>query len=549
MQAEFDMLLFSESEENSENFDGRVGRFGRPGHAGPRLVRQQRAPRAPALPRVPAAYIESHGRRTFVELDDLLPDRNFARPCALFEGVATVLRRSFPAQATGKVPQSYRIRVKSDMDPGWPGDIVLDVSSPSYETDADGLATALAQLGFLSDGASGQGRASATISVDRFAAPFKTLRWAPVPGTRRIRVTLSGVDPAPFQPRLDAADGDSEVVLNFRCALKQDDVPSPSLRKLTLDDGSDDGSTKRRSLEPETRLQFALRLPVRPTARPSQPVRVSTLVFADPSYDRALSGPGILDQQRDRGGELWKLVLDRFVYGTDTPLYFAAGRIDATRGTFTQTTLRKKNAMLSLQRQPASQVGGDAPPPVDLQVLGLDPAPDGMAKPAYALDVSNPQAYAVTLDRMRVSDAAGNLAPVAFVDGDQIVVSVTFNDAIASESQSERGAEHTLSARALVVRRPVIAPPPAVYALVAPEGSAAARVLLHATGPLPQRIEFPDILGDLALGHVRRRALFIWTSTAPLDPATQKTTLVKIDRSGGGQLPDFQEDMVGIVPL
>jgi hypothetical protein len=548
MQAEFDMLLFSESEEDSENFDGWLGRFGRPGHAGPRLVRQQRAPRAPALPRVPAAYIESHGRRTFVELDDLLPDRTFARPFALFEGVATVLRRSVPEQATGK-PQSYHIRVKGDMDPGWSGNIVLDVSSPSYETDVDGLATALAQLGFLSDGASRQGRASATISVDRFAAPFKTLCWDPVLGSGRIMVTLSGVDPAPFQSRLDAVDGDSEVVLNFRCAMKKDGIPSPSLRRLPLDDGSDDGSTKRRNLEPETRLQFALRLPVRPTARPSQPVRVSTLVFADPSYDRALSGPGISNQQRDRGGELWKLVLDRFVYGTDTPLYFAAGRIDATRGTFTQTTLRKKNAMLSLQRQPASQVGDNAPPPIDLKVLGLDPAPDGIAKPAYAIDVGNPQAYAVTLDRLRVSDAAGNLTPVAFADGDQIVVSVTFNDAIASESQSEKGAEHTLSARAMVVQRPVIAPPPAVYALVAPEGSASARVLLHATGPLPQRIEFPDILGDLALGHIRRRALFIWTSTAPLDPATQKTTLVKIDRSGGGQLPDYQEDMVGIIPL
>src|SRR5262249_6154871 len=151
------------------------------------------------------------------------------------------------------------IRVKSDMDPEWPGNIVLDVSSPSYESDAEGLGTALAQLGFLSDGASCQGRASATISVDRFAAPFKTLCWAPVSGTGRIMVTLSGVDPAPFQPRLDAADGDSEVVLNFHCALKKDGVPSPSLRRLPLDDGSNDGLTKPRDLEPETRLQFALR--------------------------------------------------------------------------------------------------------------------------------------------------------------------------------------------------------------------------------------------------------------------------------------------------
>ena len=48
--------------------------------------------------------------------------------------------------------------------------------------------------------------------------------------------------------------------------------------------------------------QIALQLPVRPTARPSLNIDMSTLVFADPSYDRELSGPSPSDPQRDNAG-------------------------------------------------------------------------------------------------------------------------------------------------------------------------------------------------------------------------------------------------------
>src|SRR5205807_7841179 len=93
VQAEFDTLLFTDgltakeiADHNQEDMSLGLGRFGRPGHAGPRLVRQLRPPRGPALPRVPLSptdFVTSHGRRTFVELDD--KDGRFPTPFRLFE--------------------------------------------------------------------------------------------------------------------------------------------------------------------------------------------------------------------------------------------------------------------------------------------------------------------------------------------------------------------------------------------------------------------------------------------------------------------------------
>jgi hypothetical protein len=105
-----------------------------------------------------------------------------------------------------------------------------------------------------------------------------------------------------------------------------------------------------------------------------------------------------------------------------------------------------------------------------------------------------------------------------------------------------------------LVNRAIVPPPPAVYSLVCPENdpsgsSPAARVLLHATSPLSQRIEFPNLLDDLALGHVRRLALFTWHTVITPDVAVGVASLIKIDRSGGGQLPTTSDDFQTVKPL
>src|SRR5262249_47312209 len=127
-------------------------------------------------------------------------------------------------------------------------------------------------------------------------------------------------------------------------------------------------------------------------------------------------------------------------------------------------------------------------------------------------------------------------------DGDQIVVSVGFKEPGGTNTR-------TLSVRAMVVPRPVIAPPPAVYSLVAPFGATAARVVLHATAPLPQRVEFPKLEEDLAIGHIRRRALFVWPTGSAPGATPKQAALVKIDRAGGGQLPERESDLPKRVPL
>jgi hypothetical protein len=53
---------------------------------------------------------------------------------------------------------------------------------------------------------------------------------------------------------------------------------------------------------------------------------------------------------------------------------------------------------------------------------------------------------------------------------------------------------------------------------------------------LPDEVEFPDLVGDLAAGNVRRRALFYWRFSAT-DTDGKYAALIKIDRTGAGQLP------------
>ncbi|MGO8377709.1 hypothetical protein ACC745_18630 [Rhizobium ruizarguesonis] len=555
MQAEFDTLLFTDglasgeiAANKQEDMSPEIGRFGRPGHAGPRLVRQLRPPREPALPRVPLLpqdFVTSHGRRTFVELDDHITedksgkeqDTRFPTPFRLFEGVATILRRHYDKDPPNGafVDESYRIRpLDMPLLPEWDGKLTLHVTSPSYPLIKAGLPEALARLGLLREGAQGLG---ATLSIDRFVVRFCDAVWSRDKDAVNLKLRAEPADLADIRSRLDAVRGDSEVVLQLRCGQEADSAVAPSADDVfVLATNPDQTAAK---LEPETCRQFALRLPVRPTGRPSLEIGISTLVFADPSYDRELSGPGPSDSQRDASGLLWKLALDRFEYGTDTPSYFAFGPIDARDGLFTKAMVPKE-VWLTLQRQPARKDEGEAPPIQDLIIANVK---GGADKYEGKYQVASAEAYGITLEQLRTKDGK----PVEFLDGDQIVVLIGFTD--------PAGVSRNLSMRAMVVPRPIIAPPPAVYALVAPVGDPStagkktARVALQATAPLPQRIEFPSLLIDLAIGHIRRRALFIWPTTNPPTQSPERATLIKIDRAGGGQLPERLTDICSRLPL
>jgi hypothetical protein len=458
----------------------------------------------------------------------------------VFEGVATVLRKD---------KKSYRIRVL-DMPllPEWnqpafgdwkQGNVTLEVTSPSFAADNDGLAKALADIGLLR----GKPGLYAALSIDRSVVTFNEARWSKV-GKDAVRLTLHANDITGAQARLDAVNGDSAVFLLLQCAKEEEGAAQPDEDKI-FKLGSDSGQ----ALVEETRRQVSLRLPVRPTSRPSVKIDTSTLVFADPSYDRALCGPGASDTQRDNNGKSWKLGLDRFEYGSDTPLYLAFGRIDETTGTFGGGTAGILEPFLLVQRQ--RQGGKDAADKAvetlsisDIKVGKVEKTQDGKEWPYYV--VAALQAYGISFDQLR-----SNNQPVTFEDGDEIVISISFAqmEPDPSDTSKTKKVSRTLSARAKVVPRPVIAPPPAVYSLVVPQGPSVARVALHATAPLPQRIEFPALLDDLAIGFVRRRALFVWPMGDLPIRSPDTSTLLKVDRAGGGQLPENPQDIRPRLPL
>jgi hypothetical protein len=148
---------------------------------------------------------------------------------------------------------------------------------------------------------------------------------------------------------------------------------------------------------------------------------------------------------------------------------------------------------------------------------------------------------------------------VSFKNGDQIMISISPNKELSRDTAKPDSSNavndiqpKNLTVRAMVVSHPIIAPPAAVYALVVredKEGKAGARVALHAAGPLPQCIDLPSLKKDLAVGHIRRTALFIWTVNCLDTSGIKESTLVKIDRTGGGQVPETPSDMQSTIAL
>ncbi|MDH4458039.1 MAG: hypothetical protein QE272_04985 [Nevskia sp.] len=521
MAAEFDTLLFTSGQAGSdENLDAQFDRFGRPGHAGPLLLRQHRPPRAPALPRLPANFVKSHGRRTYVETDevDRVRGRDIAKPFLLMSGSGTVLRDA---------GRSYRIRILDlPLRPDWQGTIRLHISSASHPVGGDALAKALANLGVLHTGA------RASLTIDGHILNFTTARWDDnTIGSIVVALTLVGAALSGTRSRLDAVDGDSLVFLSFRCGTQGNNATPPN----TFDIAAPVANPPPAHLTPETQRHFALSLPVRSESRPTLPVNTATLVFADPSYDRSLAGPGGADTLRDGNGAQWKLTLDRQEYGADTPIYFALGQVAPDTGLFappgaTTGTVKFKRQRANIKGQPAVSE--------PLQVADFRRA-------EYAINAGTP--YGITVERFRTSDNQ----PVVFLPGDQIVVEVKFKVPMPDLAQPGQLSlsDVSLIVLARIVLHPIIAPPPAVYALVVPDGKEASRVVLHATAPLPQRVEFPDLLNDLAVGHIRRSALFVWQAQTWSETGPTEATLVKVDRAGGGQVPDQPSDLQDILPL
>lgn len=134
-------------------------------------------------------------------------------------------------------------------------------------TASTALAAALAKLGLLRGGPDGLG---AALSIDRLVVRFREASWSPVGDAIDLTLRAEPGDLAGVRSRLDAVDGDSQVILQLRCGQEDDNAATPS---ATFGLATQPGQASN-TLKEETRRQFALRVPVRPTAQPSLNVSI-----------------------------------------------------------------------------------------------------------------------------------------------------------------------------------------------------------------------------------------------------------------------------------
>jgi hypothetical protein len=363
---------------------------------------------------------------------------------------------------------------------GWNGSLILAFSSRTQ-----GAAQELA------------GRKPIATLVVGTAVAILTLETSGGTGTEeRLAYKADAAGYAAIVTAIKTADGDTRASV----ALRYPDGPKPTAGDL-----------------PPLYLSLDLPLGLTPAGRPSVAVGLATLVFSDPSYDRMLSSATASDGRPTDNGESWMLAADRQAYDRDAVVVFAYGAIDAATG-----ALRRDPGAtypVRFNRIPAGPTTRSMPDPIPI-LIRPDPRVEGEVRSGQP-----GQVYAVSLRTFLENDAR-----CIFQPGDllEIVAGVP-------------GAERAVQVRITAER--TIPPAPSVFALVR-VADGVGDVPLFASAPLPQSISFPAIERDLASGLVRRRAHFQWVHPQDQVPASRaRATLVKVDRTGGAQLPALPSDL------
>jgi hypothetical protein len=490
-------------------FDPDHPRFGRPANSGPVAAHQLRNPRSPVLPadEVPkntAAMVRQtldYRRRTYVSLADLDKEHGRLPLFDAYRGGADVVRFETGPRHDKTV---FTLGNEAYLGPGWNGKLTVEV-----------IATAL-------NGTGAGPRVAATGKLQIGDLNFR-LMFLIDPRTRKFEEELT------FDVATRTIDIEVDRVADARDALMQATPDTPIRAVLELERRERE---VRKDLPLGPRGQMVLPLALDPGVRRVVPVETTTIVFADPSYDRQLASQTMSAARNTPGLEKPFLVsADRREYDLGLTLYLAGGTVDPTLGTFDRVPGVAK-FKLRFFRLPPQRDNGEQPAPEPL-ISASFPRPGGIYEVDAATVVELPLKQLVLMPT-EGKTLLPNLA-CALQPGDRLQLSV-----LPLGSFPEKAFEDfTLTVD--IVAEPVIAPPPAVYSVIETTADkSVARVRLHAAAPLPQKIEFPNLLDDLALEHVRRRALFVWSYAKAgkrgEDRAT-KIDLIKFDRSGGAQLP------------
>jgi hypothetical protein len=523
----------------NEAFDATQPGYGRPATSGPIIAHQHRTPRSPALPRDEGAdwaatmialkdrtprssapnldkgavwdLIKRYRRRTLVSQTDLDANGRLAE-MLLLSGHGTALRKQHMEKERH---QEYRYTLapaegQAFLGEDWNGALTLRVGGTPNPPSAPGDPGAKVMLehGLLPyPGA----RTRAALRIGDLAFPFTEWR-ADFAGGVNLTFGMGAGDAKKVVQQLLATTVDVPVALELQI-LAATGKPEPTTDAQPLAPWS--ASTLQEG-PPEN-----MRLPLLRAAgeRPTLAVRVATAIFGDPAYDRQLGSPcATSDAALTSGGRKLQLALDREEYNLTDTAQFAGGFRSVAGFDAAGETM-----YFHVDVQPKALPDGTTP---SLRTLVI-PWLDGEGKLNHEkVELKNPEAArALKLNGMLEADQR---TPAQLEAGDQLHFHLAYE-------------RWTASVSVRLTETPSIAPPPAVYSVVtASDDWSASRVCLHACAPLPDRLEYPELAADLARGFVQRRALFIW-SWPLVGTEILHATLIKVDRSGGAQLPGDQQ--------
>lgn len=275
--------------------------------------------------------------------------------------------------------------------------------------------------------------------------------------------------------------------------------------ELVLAAGTDAGSSKNTEAVSAPSLVLQLPLSVVRATEPTLEVPGATLIFGDPAYDRMLSSMTASDSVRI---DQWLAIFatDRQTYDVASPVLVSLGVRDESGrvkypGFVLRVTRFREGEKVSTEC--TFQIAKD------LAVASL------------------------SVDQM-IAKGLNSVLP-----GDRLSLSAVFDFGNTKDL--------SLGLQLSITREPAVPPAPAVYHLLTLHGSSKenldAATALSASGPTPSSIEYPALATDLMQGYVRRRGLFVWHFAPDAKPYFDRFGyLVKVDRSGAGQLPEKLDD-------
>ena len=501
-------------------FDPVHSTYGRPAASGPVVARQLRTPRAPLLPKDRKLELR---RRTFVSECDISASGALTE-MMLFKGHATAIRlfdkgheHRYTIEASAGNPNGESANAEASVLPlPWSGVLRLKIAGLPEDPALDKLTSF--GLAPHSDC-----ETSAAIRIGSVSVPFST--WKVVEKSGKFAIVMLAMDPLATQQVIaEVRRSNIDVPLAFE--LQAIRTASPHATEGTL------GKRTAAVLCAGPPVNIVLPLLRSSQGRPTLPVKVGTVVFGDPAYDRQLGSPTRQSEPVALSTGKMILALDRDEYHLDDTVYFLGGLLDKEHG----FVLPPEELHFSVDVQPKATPDGKVPDPRPLWItLGTGALAKTM--PITSVD----EAYALNTRMLLEKEGV----PARIEAGDQLRLALfTITKNAAGEAFPK-----VCIVMAKLTDIPSVAPPPAVYSLVtATADFGRVDVALHACAPLPDRIEYPDLAKDLARGFIRRRALFIWSwsSVGSVESSASVATLIKVDRSGGAQLPAKSGDFISL---